>query len=354
LSLKRVAQAIVALACGLLAATALAHRTSLAHVELRLDREQPLLTVDVSTHDLAAGLGVSVDGAAPVPPGLLDRDAAAAWAMSRIALSRDDRPCGMAAEVVAIDAERERISITFECAPSRDTAAVETSSLRYRLFHGVDPRHVAIGRAIRADSDAEDLLFDADFDTWRAERGSRTVAGSLWGLFRAGLHHILTGWDHVLFVIALVLPANGLVSVVRLVTAFTLGHAITLALAWFDVLRLPGAPVEVAIAMTVLFVAVAGLAGCRVDRWWPCAGLFGLAHGLGFFGALDPGLAGDRSVMALAGFNAGVEAGQLLIVVPLAWLLAKLPAVRPAATRWGSAGIACLALWWTVERISAV
>ena len=166
---------------------------------------------------------------------------------------------------------------------------------------------------------------------------------------------MLGGADHVLFVLGLVLLLRNPRRLVGAVTAFTAGHSLTLALASLGALHLPARPVEACIALSVLLLAVE----LRLDRDtlarrrpWLLAGLFGLVHGLGFAGALDEaGLPPDRALETLLGFNLGVEAAQLIIVVaalPIAaWTRSgadwrrQVPCVLLGAT-----GLA-----WTLDRI---
>jgi hypothetical protein len=148
----------------------------------------------------------------------------------------------------------------------------------------------------------------------------------LW--FRLGLHHIadLRAYDHILFVTALTVayrPAEWRRLAV-LVTAFTLGHSLTLALATLEAVRVPSALVEALIPATIVATAVAAIAGARHDRaaapprmtWrYLLAGGFGLVHGLGFSGYLRSLLGGEESLVGpLFAFNVGLEAGQLAIV----------------------------------------
>lgn len=134
-----------------------------------------------------------------------------------------------------------------------------------------------------------------------------------------GIEHLLTGLDHVLFIIALLVLVTDKWKLVQTITAFTLAHSITLALSALDVIRLPQGPVEAAIALSILYVAVEIT---REDARsptrrapWLIAFVFGLLHGLGFAGVLrEIGLPDGETLWALLLFNAGIEVGQLMIV----------------------------------------
>ena len=170
-----------------------------------------------------------------------------------------------------------------------------------------------------------------------------------------GAEHILSGPDHLLFLLALLALAKGFWPIVRIVTGFTIAHSITLSLAALGVVDVPGSIVEPLIAATIIWVAVENLVAPAQTRWrWLVAGVFGLIHGLGFASALtELGLPREAIVRALVGFNVGVELGQLAFVAvvmpPLVWLakpgrLARLPQVL-------SVLVAIMGGVWLVERV---
>ncbi|WP_372573720.1 HupE/UreJ family protein [Ruegeria jejuensis] len=188
-----------------------------------------------------------------------------------------------------------------------------------------------------------------------------------WSVFSAyfllGFEHILEGWDHLLFVFALFILVRNPWRLVGAVTAFTLAHSITLALATFGVLNVPGPPVEAVIALSIVFLAVeivkGGESRFRLSEqkpWIVCFG-FGLLHGLGFAGALaDIGLPSNDIPAALLAFNIGVEAGQLSFIGALAllvatWRLIAVPIGR-TATLATAYGIGSVSMYWLIERIS--
>jgi hypothetical protein len=186
-----------------------------------------------------------------------------------------------------------------------------------------------------------------------------------------GVLHIWTGFDHVLFLLSLLLPAvlvrdahawragrcfrDAIVDVAKVVTAFTLAHSITLALAALSSVDLPSRWVESGIALSVVLAAANNLVPIVATGRWVAAFGFGLLHGFGFAGALqDLGLPPGSLALSLAGFNLGVEAGQLAIVlafVPLAFALRATPIYRRFIFGGGSVAIAALASLWLVERL---
>jgi hypothetical protein len=144
----------------------------------------------------------------------------------------------------------------------------------------------------------------------RASQG----AGSF---FPLGIEHILTGYDHLLFLLALMLRGGGMGSLLKIITAFTVAHSITLALAALDVIVLPGALVESVIALSIAYVALENLLPrYAASRRWAVSFLFGLAHGFGFSSVLrEIGLPKENLLLSLLNFNLGVEVGQLTIVL---------------------------------------
>lgn len=175
-----------------------------------------------------------------------------------------------------------------------------------------------------------------------------------------GVEHILEGSDHLAFVLGLLLLVRGWRRLVGTITAFTLAHTITLGLAVLGVLRLPSAPVEAMIAVSIVLVAVEALRPqgtaptLAQRRPWLVAFLFGLLHGLGFAGALaDLGLPPDRVPAALLAFNGGVEVGQLAFVAVMlgpVLVLRRLPRAVQAVPAYV---IGTVAVSWTLERVAA-
>lgn len=190
--------------------------------------------------------------------------------------------------------------------------------------------------------------------------------------FKLGIEHILLGFDHLLFVLALLFLVDGWRRLVGTITAFTVAHSLTLAAATFGWVQVPQAPVEAVIALSIMFVAVAvlhrrqGKRGIASRRPWVVAFVFGLLHGLGFAGALrEIGLPDQAIPVALVFFNLGVEAGQLLFVATvflIFWLAStavrKLVAISDRSVWFNnetiyapiSYAIGILSGFWFIER----
>ena len=181
----------------------------------------------------------------------------------------------------------------------------------------------------------------------------------------AGIEHIFLGYDHIAFLAAIVLWAQRLWPVVKVVTAFTVAHSITLSLAALEIVRIPSSIIEPAIAVSIVYVAAENFLSRDIDKRWRDTFGFGLIHGFGFASALQEfGLPRSALVPALASFNLGVEIGQIAIVslvVPALLGMDRLYAkghsaearsIRPAPAVYSiSAAIIGLGSYWFVSRI---
>ncbi|MDG2304887.1 MAG: HupE/UreJ family protein [Candidatus Binatia bacterium] len=202
---------------------------------------------------------------------------------------------------------------------------------------------------------------DAEFTIPETGRPSSVFTGYI----QLGFDHILTGLDHLLFVFGLLLLATSTRLLIETVTAFTVGHSITLSLAALGIAQVPSGPVEVLIALSIFILAVELARGERTSPTllrrfpWVMAFLFGLLHGLGFAGALrEIGLPPDDIPLSLFSFNVGIEAGQLtfvFVVLLAGFVLRRVLERLPAwSERIPVYGIGCLSVYWVLERIADV
>jgi len=187
------------------------------------------------------------------------------------------------------------------------------------------------------------------------------VAGSYW---KIGTIHILEGFDHLLFVLALLLIVPNLWMLFKTITSFTVAHSISLALSTLGVLNMPGAPTEAVISLSILFLAVEivhsreGRVTLTEQYPWVVALAFGLFHGLGFAGALaEVGLPQQEIPLALLMFNVGVETGQILfvgVVLLLMAVLRRVPVTWPQGSwRLMPYTIGSIAAFWTLQRVDS-
>jgi hydrogenase/urease accessory protein HupE len=204
------------------------------------------------------------------------------------------------------------------------------------IFDVLGPDHHTLAK-LEAPGGIQQFAFAPDTRQARFPVGdSGDVARSTGSFFVLGIHHILSGYDHLLFLLALLLPGGGLLSLLKIITAFTIAHSVTLSLAVLQVVTLPDRLVEAMIALSIAFVAAENLfLEPTVSRRWLVSFCFGLVHGFGFSSALrELGLPAHGLLLSLFGFNAGVEVGQALVVavcLPLLLLLRR--------TRWQSRAV---------------
>jgi hypothetical protein len=351
-----------------------AHRPSDAFLSLAVDGAAVSGHIEIAVQDVDALVGADADGDRRLSWGELRAAGPrlAATVIEHLQLRGDDRACALAVGDLLVHRRSDGVyawlALHGSCAaPPRDL------QIGYALLFDLDPTHRAMLRL-----DADDSTQTAVF-TPEGRVQAFTLAGSSnWRAFIAylveGVHHIWIGIDHILFLLALLLPsvlvwrAAGWQPVVRLrpalldvtatVTAFTVAHSITLTLAALDLVRLPGAAVESAIAASVVLAALNNLRPLVWRRRWLLAFGFGLIHGFGFASVLgELGLPQGLRVLSLLAFNLGVELGQLAIVlvaVPLAYVLRATRFYRVGVLRVGSLAVAAVAAWWFFERSGVV
>jgi hydrogenase/urease accessory protein HupE len=180
-----------------------------------------------------------------------------------------------------------------------------------------------------------------------------------------GVEHILGGFDHLLFVLALLIITQGTWRLVKTVTAFTVAHSITLTAAALGFVHVPQRPVEAVIALSIVFVAAEiiharrGVPGLAVRAPWIVAFTFGLMHGLGFAGALsEAGLPAAHVPTALLCFSVGVEIGHILFIAAALSVMALVRRSRFALPRWAELvptyAVGGVAMFWVIQRLSAI
>jgi hydrogenase/urease accessory protein HupE len=229
-----------------------------------------------------------------------------------------------------------------------------------------EARAPALVRVVLADGRVARGVVSASSDTVRVPRRPSSL-GVAWSYLVLGVEHILSGTDHLLFVLGLLLLASTRRLLLATISAFTVGHSVTLSLAALGVANVPSGPVELGIAASVYLLAVelarAPARPTLMRRWpWAMAGVFGLLHGLGFAAALrEAGLPQGDVPLALVAFNGGVEVGQLVVVGVALGAAALVTAC--VAPRWAAGGwvrrapvyaMGAVAAGWMLERAVAL
>jgi hydrogenase/urease accessory protein HupE len=211
-------------------------------------------------------------------------------------------------------------------------------------------------------ANAPQALLDASNTTVTLSAPAPSLFSTMQRYLVTGIEHIFLGYDHIAFLVGVVLWARRIVPVIKIVTAFTIAHSITLSLAALNIVVIPSIVVEPTIAASIVFVAMENFFSRDIDGRWRVTFAFGLIHGFGFAGALrEVGLPANAVVTALAAFNVGVEIGQVAIVsivVPVLIALDRLMAtdrakpVRATSLVYGlSALISLLGSYWLVTRM---
>lgn len=337
------------------ARVAAAHPAPFSYLDLHIDDGAMRGTLVLHVIDVAHDLGIDR------PADLLDpavatreRERVIGLLARRLSLRSGDAP--LAVEWGSLEPARERdaVRLAFRV-PGNPPGRV---TVRTHLFP-YDPFHQTFLNVYENGALRQQAVFNATSAERTYYRGTaQGVAAVVATFVPAGIRHILIGPDHVLFLIGLLLLGGGGWALVRIVTAFTVGHSITLSLAALNVLSPPASVIEPAIALSIVFVGadnlLVGRSGRDVRAWIALA--FGLVHGFGFAYVLQEfGLPTEALAWSLFSFNVGVEIGQLLIVLGIAAGLALVRRRnRVAAERMAFAGsivVMAAGAYWFVERV---
>jgi hydrogenase/urease accessory protein HupE len=333
----------------------LAHKTSLTAAQITVSGKQAAVQLKVSAHDLAVALGIETDLITPVPRAAFEArfKQINLYLRQRLSILAQNSPCPP--QPVTVDfsllPENLLLSVVYGC-PQR----IEQLKVNYLLFFDIDFTHRSLGRLIFPGGE-EQFLLDRSLTSFELEvvqPPNRSWTAQFSRVFILGVEHILIGYDHILFLFALLVVAKQFWQMVKVASAFTVAHSITLALAWYGIVDLPSRLVESAIALSIVIVAIQNIVRQRFGYRWVLAGIFGLIHGLGFYSALrDLGLGQNDMALNLLAFNLGVEAGQLVIIalffLPIIWWNRQ--HWYRSSTRACSVLILLVASWWVIERV---
>jgi hypothetical protein len=364
---------LVALALLFATRVASAHKPSDSYLTLDAHGAAIDARWDIALRDLDYSLGLDRDGSGTITWGelrarLADVDG---YALPRFVVTADGQACAprVTDHQVVAHSDGEYVVLRFSLDCPRDPRVLDFD---YRLFFESDAQHRGLLH-LDADGSTSTLTFATDHRHERVELHAVSRWAQFAAIVRVGVHHIWAGYDHILFLLALLLPsvlkrggATGrsweplprfrpaLWDVLRIVTAFTVAHSLTLSLAALDVVRLPSRFTESAIAASVVVAAANNVFPLLREDRWVAAFALGLLHGFGFSAALvDLGLPRSALVLTLFGFNLGVEIGQMAIVLvflPLAFLARRTVAYRRFVLVGGSIAIALVASAWLFER----
>jgi HupE / UreJ protein len=359
---------VLACWCG----PAFAHKSSDSFLRLTVAGAQVRTQWDIALRDLDVVLNLDANGDGLLSWGEVRRRSLqlSDYALQRLSVHSAGKLCVPGTGEMLIDNHTDGayavLRFVADCGQP-----VRSIEVDYRLFADVDAGHRGLLNLTWGSATFTQVLGP---DAPAASFGVDADAGGAWrqfaGYLRTGVKHIWSGFDHLLFLCSLLLPAvllrqgphweartelvSSLAEVVRVVTAFTVAHSLTLGLAAFGVLRVPARVSESAIALSVVVASLNNVWPVVKQRRWVVAFAFGLIHGLGFANVLsDLGLPVRVLARALVGFNLGVEAGQLAIVamfLPVAYFMRETLFYRRYVVTAGSVSIALLGSLWLVER----
>ena len=348
-----------------------AHKPSDSYLTLDVDGTTITGQWDIALRDIEHAIGLDGDGDGAITWGELRsrHDEVAAYALAHLRLGPRDAPCALSVtdHEVARHSDGAYAVLAFRAACSR---ASETLEVAYSLLFDLDPQHRGLLQ-IGAGETTQTAVLSPAQPARSFALSQPSLLNQVLDYLREGVWHIWIGYDHILFLITLLLPAvvvrsagswwpvegfrAAFLSVAKIVTAFTLAHSVTLSLAVLEVVVLPSRLVESVIAASVAAAALNNIWPVVTRRLWLMAFAFGLVHGFGFAGVLaDLGLPGATLLWALAGFNLGVEAGQLAIVaavLPLTYWLRHSVFYGRLALPVGSGVIAAVGGLWLLERM---
>ena len=346
---------LVALFALLLAAPVSAHPVPFSYLDLEVHDDAVTGRVRAHLVDLAPVLGIAD------PQDLLDprvraahRAAIERYLASRIAFEDGGFRRAEWGPIAVVD-EDEALELTFRIAGRPEGALALDTNLFPR-----DPDHQTFVNVYEGGELRQQFIFAAASNPVTYYRGTTAGALAVMGTFiPSGVHHILIGPDHVLFLVGLLLLGGGWRRLILIVTMFTVGHSITLSLAALDIVNPPGWLVEPAIALSIVVVGADNLLQRKEkgrDLRAFVALFFGLVHGFGFASVLrEFGLPQEALGWSLFSFNVGVELGQLAIVFVVASALAlvrrRWPATKDPIVWVGSAFVIAMGAYWFVERV---
>ena len=366
-----IARFAIAVAALLFSTAVLAHKPSDSYLTLRVDGAAIDGRWDIAVRDLDAVFDLDRNSDGRIDWGELRKrtDEIDGYAAARLALASGGARCPLAIADHAVDRHSDGgylvLTLRATCASRVDALDVE-----YGLLFDIDAQHRGLLKLDGGGAGVVSAVFPEGHRKQSFAIGHVSALKQLRGFVADGIEHIATGFDHLLFLVALLLPSvlvrrgrrwepvAGFASVLRgvagTVTAFTVAHSITLSLATLSVVSLPSRLVESLIALSVLLTALDNVWPILPRRRWQVAFAFGLLHGFGFASVLaDLDLPPSALALSLFGFNLGVEIGQLVLVlllVPLVYLVRDTRLYPRAGLTAASAVIALLAGGWLIER----
>jgi len=342
--------------CVSSAARLLAHPAPFSYLDVYLSADG--LAGRLVLHDLDVAYELKVEPPSQLAdPAYVEQRATAIAALlqPRLKFFKDGRAIAWTLTAFRPVAGRDAVEMLWRAPASGTTGRLTVAA---HLFP-YDPEHQTFVNVYEGDALVRQEILNSGRTSVDFFTGTRQGLLAVFKAFTAsGIHHIAIGPDHILFIVGLLLLGGSLTRLLAIVTAFTLGHSVTLALATFQIVDLPPRIIEPAIALSIVYVGadnlLAGTKGRDVRAW--VALLFGLVHGFGFASVLRETGLPDRALgVSLFSFNLGVEIGQAAIVVVVASALALVRRRNPSLARrialTGSVGVMIAGAFWFFQRV---
>lgn len=339
-------------------ASALAHDPGLSAAVLKLDGERVQAHLTYARSDIESLLPLDTDGDGRLSQSEFAGNKAQLSALAKTSIIVYSAGGSLPIEINGIDLDDSE-GIHFKLSFIKPEAGTFTfeSKLIERLSRGHRQYLELVGNGGNL---IGSRMLDSSANSYEPSAAAMAEAAerpqSFGEFFKLGVEHIATGFDHLAFLLALLLAGSSLREAAKIITSFTVAHSITLGLATFDVVNLPSGIVEPIIAVSIVYVGLENLIRREVKKRWLLTFAFGLIHGFGFASVLrELGIAeqGSAAVVPLFSFNFGVELGQIAIaalILPLIWKLREKPKIIPRFVTAGSVLIALAGGYWLIER----
>lgn len=355
--------------CLCLSSPCLAHKPSDSYLFLQ---ENGSMRWDIALRDLEQAIGLDTNQDAQITWGevKLQETAISAYAFSRLSMQQNNQSCALSLQDLQLDEHTDGVYAVLRLQPTCSLAVDVNLDFNYQLLFDIDPTHRGILLDQRAGISSSSMIFSKSQPSLSIVPQEISQWSTFVSYIGEGVYHIWIGLDHLLFISMLILPAVLIVknhrweqvssfrpaflNLLKVITAFTIAHSITLSVATLNLVSLPSRLVESAIALSIIVLALNIFYPIvKHDQWW-LAFSFGLLHGFGFASVLmELEMPQSALIQALLGFNLGVELGQLMLVLlvfPLAYLL-RSSKLYQVPILYGSAALTfILASIWFVER----
>jgi len=349
--LKRLVVAVIFLFC--LMGIARAHDPGLSAINVRLSSAQVAVHLSIARSDVENAIKLNVHNRSSIAGGTAEpKPLMEAFGQDAIALTVDDQPLtGRSVKIHTEESGALVFDITYD---SHAGSRLKILSRVLSLLPRGHRQYVAVLDDL--ENKLGEKVFDAGNCELELELNSTGRPNTVFQFVALGIEHILTGYDHLVFLFGLLVAGVGLKDIAKIITSFTAAHSITLALSTLDLVRVSPSIVEPLIAASIIYVGLENIFSRNLKWRWLLTFGFGTIHGFGFASALrDLGVgSGSSAALSLISFNAGVEVGQLSVAVvalPIIWNLSRRQMFVTRLAPACSAMISVAGALWLIERL---